>query len=103
MKNGGKKSSDSVEEKAHLSADVSLPADVLEKLYQSYAIKQKRDGLSSFLVASIMFDLWAIVVPLGQRLESLGEFLSVLGMDSLNSRGRHLRNFCNFANVAGVG
>lgn len=74
LKNGGKKSSDSVEEKAQLSADVSLPADVLEKLYQSYAIKQKRDGLSSFLVASIMFDLWAVVVPLGQRVESLGEF-----------------------------
>lgn len=71
----GKKSSDSGEEKATLSADVSLPADVLEKLYQSYAIKQKRDGLSSFLVASIMFDLWAIIVPQGQRLESLGEFL----------------------------
>lgn len=75
VKNGGKKSSDSVEEKAQLSADVSLPADVLEKLYQSYAIKQKRDGLSSFLVASIMFDLWAVVVPLGQRVESLGEFI----------------------------
>lgn len=72
MKNG-KKSSDSGEEKATLSADVSLPAEVLEKLYQSYAIKQKRDGLSSFLIASIMFDLWAIIVPQGQRLESLGE------------------------------
>lgn len=70
----GKKSSDSGgEEKATLSADVSLPADVLESLYQSYAIKQKRDGLSSFLVASIMFDLWAIIVPQGQRLESLGK------------------------------
>lgn len=72
----GKKSSDSGEEKAQLSADVSLPPEVLEKLYQSYAIKQKRDGLSSFLVASIMFDLWAIIVPQGQRLESLGEYTS---------------------------
>lgn len=70
----GKKSSVSVEEKAELSADVSLPPEVLEKLYQSYAIKQKRDGLSSFLIASIMFDLWAIIVPQGQRLESLGEY-----------------------------
>lgn len=72
-KNNGKKSSDSGEEKAQLSADVSLPAEVLEKLYQSYTIKQKRDGLSSFLIASIMFDLWAIIVPQGQRLESMGE------------------------------
>lgn len=70
----GKKSSDSGEEKANLSADVSLPAEVLEKLYQSYTIKQKRDGLSSFLIASIMFDLWAIIVPQGQRMESLCKF-----------------------------
>lgn len=72
--NNGKKSSDSGEEKAQLSADVSLPAEVLEKLYQSYTIKQKRDGLSSFLIASIMFDLWAIIVPQGQRIESMGEY-----------------------------
>lgn len=71
----GKKSSDSGEEKANLSADVSLPAEVLEKLYQSYTIKQKRDGLSSFLIASIMFDLWAIIVPQGQRMESLCELI----------------------------
>lgn len=51
----------------------SLPDDVLEKLYRSYSLKQKRSGLTCFIVASIVFDLWAIVVPQGQRIESLGK------------------------------
>lgn len=51
----------------------SLPADVLEKLYRSYSLKQKRSGLTCFIVASVVFDLWAILVPQGQSIESLGE------------------------------
>ncbi|CAG9798079.1 unnamed protein product [Chironomus riparius] len=50
----------------------SLPDEVLEKLFRSYSLKQKRSGLVCFLAASIMFDLWAIIVPQGQSLESLG-------------------------------
>lgn len=59
---------------AGLSGPVSLPDDVLEKLYRSYSLKQKRSGLTCFIVASIVFDLWAILVPQGQSVESLGEF-----------------------------
>lgn len=51
----------------------SLPDAVLEKLYRSYSLKQKRSGLTCFIVASIVFDLWAILVPQGQSIESLGE------------------------------
>lgn len=54
----------------------SLPDDVLEKLYRSYSLKQKRSGLTCFIVASIVFDLWAILVPQGQSKESLGESTS---------------------------
>lgn len=55
------------------SGPTSLPPDVLEKLYRSYSLKQKRSGLAAFIVASIVFDLWAILVPQGQSIESLGE------------------------------
>lgn len=51
----------------------SLPDDVLEKLFRSYSLKQKRSGLVCFIAASIVFDLWAILVPQGQSIESLGE------------------------------
>lgn len=57
-----------------LTGPVSLPDDVLEKLYRSYSLKQKRSGLTCFIIASIVFDLWAILVPQGQSAESLGEF-----------------------------
>lgn len=56
-----------------ISADVSLPSDVLDSLFQRYSIKQRRAGLESFLVASVLFDLWAIFVPLGQTWESIGK------------------------------
>lgn len=56
------------------NVDTALPADVLEKLYQSYSIKQKRPGLGVFLAASILFDLWAIFVPHGQSWVSLGKW-----------------------------
>lgn len=52
--------------------DISLADDVLEKLYQSYALKQKRPGLGCFLAASILFDLWAIFIHQGQSWENLG-------------------------------
>ncbi|CAO1336896.1 unnamed protein product [Diamesa serratosioi] len=54
------------------SGPIMLPDDVLEKLYRSYSLKQKRSGLKCFIVASIVFDLWAILVPQGQSWESLG-------------------------------
>ncbi|XP_058824460.1 adenylate cyclase type 3 [Topomyia yanbarensis] len=48
-----------------------LPDDVLEKLYQSYALKQKRVAFGCYLAASILFDLWAILVPQGQGWDSI--------------------------------
>lgn len=47
---------------APISADVSLPNDVLEHLYQRYSIKQRRAGLECFLATSVLFDIWAICV-----------------------------------------
>lgn len=52
---------------------ITLPREVLEHLYQSYSLKQKRAGLNCFLAASILFDLWAILIPQGQSWESIGE------------------------------
>ena len=59
-----------------LPGPASLTDDALEKLYRSYSLKQKRSGLSCFIVTSVVFDLWAIVVPQGQSVESLGELIS---------------------------
>lgn len=50
-------------EKPTISSDVSLPNDVLERLFQRYSIKQRRAGLECFLVTSILFDLWVILAP----------------------------------------
>jgi hypothetical protein len=47
--------------------------DVLESLYRSYSLKQKRSGLTSFLIGSIIFDLWALLIHDG-NVQSLGEF-----------------------------
>jgi adenylate cyclase 3 len=55
------------------ASGIALPDDVLEKLYQSYSLKQRRSGLACFLAASILFDLWAILIPQGQSWESLGK------------------------------
>jgi len=38
----------------------------LEKLYQSYSVKQKRPGLEVFLYAAILYDLYMFLVPGGQ-------------------------------------
>lgn len=56
---------------------VTLPSEVLEHLYQSYSLKQKRAGLNCFLAASILFDLWAILIPQGQSWESISKFHKV--------------------------
>ncbi|XP_053667257.1 adenylate cyclase type 3 [Anopheles marshallii] len=50
---------------------VLLPDAVLDKLYQSYALKQKRVAFTCYLIASILFDIWAIAVPQGQSVESI--------------------------------
>jgi hypothetical protein len=47
--------------------------DVLEKLYRSYSIKQKRSSLECFIIASIMFDLYAIIVPQTENAQSIGK------------------------------
>lgn len=58
-----------------ISADISLPNDLLEGLYQRYSIKQRRAGLECFLATSVLFDLWAIFAPHQEKsLESLGKF-----------------------------
>lgn len=56
-----------------VTGPISLPDNILESLYKSYSLKQKRSGLECFIVASIVFDLWAILAPQGQSLESLGK------------------------------
>lgn len=66
------------EKNGGISSSISLPDDVLESLYRSYSLKQKRSGLVCFLAASILFDLWAIIVPQGQSWESLGELNLIL-------------------------
>ncbi|GJQ82981.1 Ac3 [Trypoxylus dichotomus] len=40
----------------------------LEKLYQSYSVKQKRAGLECFLITAILFDIYMLVIPSGQDL-----------------------------------
>lgn len=65
-----------------ISTDVSLPNEVLERLFQRYSIKQRRAGLECFLVTSVLFDLWVIFVPQpGQRFEIIGMFESLLHSD----------------------
>lgn len=44
----------------------------LEKLYQSYSVKQKRAGLECFLITAILFDIYMLVVPSGQDLIVFG-------------------------------
>lgn len=43
-----------------ISTDVSLPNDVLERIFQRYSIKQRCAGLESFLITSVLFDFWVI-------------------------------------------
>lgn len=77
----------------------SLPDDVLEKLYRSYSLKQKRSGLTCLIFASIVFDLWAILVPQGQSVESLGEMSSYVLCEhvmALGSAGLLLKRLLKF-------
>ncbi|XP_057663021.1 adenylate cyclase type 3 [Diorhabda carinulata] len=48
----------------------------LEKLYQSFSIKQKRAGLECFLLTAILFDLYMLVIPSGQDIWIFG-FMSL--------------------------
>lgn len=58
-----------------ISSDISLPNDVLERLFQRYTIKQRRAGLECFLATSILFDLWVIFVPQqGKSSENIGMY-----------------------------
>lgn len=69
------------------SGPTHLPDDVLEKLYRSYSLKQKRSGLVCFIAASVVFDLWAILVPQGQSVETYGELNPVLHEFSMKVNG----------------
>lgn len=71
-----KESGDGNENKpAAISTDVSLPNDVLERLFQRYSIKQRRAGLECFLATSVLFDLWVILVPQqGRSYENIGMY-----------------------------
>lgn len=55
------------------ATEIELPDAVFDRLFQRYTIKLRRAGLESFIVASIMFDLWAICVPQGQSWISMGK------------------------------
>lgn len=44
----------------------------LERLYQSYSVRQKRAGLECFLVAAVLFDVYMLVIPSGQDLTIFG-------------------------------
>lgn len=60
---------------AAISSDVSLPNEVLERLFQRYSIKQRRAGLECFLATSVLFDLWVIFVPQhGKSFENVGTY-----------------------------
>lgn len=74
-KNGNVEASGGNEKGGALSADISLPNDLLERLYQRYSIKQRRAGLECFLATSVLFDLWAIFAPHQEKtLPSVGKF-----------------------------
>lgn len=50
----------------------SFKDPALEKLYQSYSVRQKRAGLECFLIAAILYDIYMLVVPSGQDLLIFG-------------------------------
>lgn len=59
----------------NVTSDVVLPQSVLDKLYHTYSIKQRRAGLIWYLVASILFDIWSLIIPQGQTIGALGKIL----------------------------
>lgn len=59
-----------MQSRCFLWSSFSDPA--LEKLYQSYSVKQKRAGLECFLITAVLFDIYMLVVPSGQDLMIFG-------------------------------
>ncbi|XP_069698186.1 adenylate cyclase type 3-like isoform X2 [Periplaneta americana] len=53
----------------------------LEKLYQSYSVKQKRAGLEVFLYAAILYDVYMLLVPSGQDAIMRGLTIAFLGLN----------------------
>jgi len=53
----------------------------LEKLYQSYSVKQKRPGLEVFLYAAILYDLYMLLVPGGQDAVMRGLTIAFVGLN----------------------
>ncbi|XP_055849197.1 adenylate cyclase type 3 [Episyrphus balteatus] len=91
-----------LERPSTIGGGVVLPDVVLNKLYQSYSVKQRRAGLIWFLVASILFDIWALIIPQGQCIEAMGVTSLVLCFNiilcivvrlSSSSQSRLLMNF----------
>ncbi|XP_074041130.1 adenylate cyclase 3 [Leptinotarsa decemlineata] len=58
------KSAEKMKEVCYLFNTFTDPS--LEKLYQSFNVKQKRAGLECFLIGAILFDIYMLVVPNGQ-------------------------------------
>jgi hypothetical protein len=56
----------------------SLPDSVLEKLYRSYALKQKRSALVTFIIASILFDFWVVFLVQGINYAHFGKFCNLI-------------------------
>ncbi|XP_044726976.1 adenylate cyclase type 3-like [Chrysoperla carnea] len=55
----------------------------LEKLYQSYSVKQKRAGLQCFLYAAILFDLYMLAIPQEQDLITFGIITIFLALNTI--------------------
>lgn len=53
----------------------------LEKLYQSYSVKQKRPGLEVFLYAALLYDLYMLLVPGGQDALMRGLTIAFVGLN----------------------
>lgn len=84
-KNGNVEASGQTEKSGAISADISLPNDLLERLYQRYSIKQRRAGLECFLATSVLFDLWAIFAPHQEKsVESVGKSQYHYSINSFN-------------------
>lgn len=64
------------------ASTVNLPDSVLNKLYHSYSIKQRRAALIWFLFASIFFDIWSFVIPHEQCIEALGKSHKYIKVDA---------------------
>ncbi|CAG9862876.1 unnamed protein product, partial [Phyllotreta striolata] len=64
------KSAGKMKESCYLFNTFTDPS--LEKLYQSFNVKQKRAGLECFLLTAILFDIYMLVVPSGQDIWIFG-------------------------------